>query len=211
MSWPLRLWRFLAWFLWVKSPGGKHAVLRWLIGLILLAVDLTPFMLFYETIMDWIKWNTRPLTKDERDIVKSVFGDYFPVPLISVDSSSFPVKKKWTTAYVSFHCINYFEKIPVPIFVHEMVHIWQYRRYGSTYISEAIWAQKWGGGYDYKGLEALQKYSQGKGLEAFNFEQQADIIEDYYRWKNGLPLQWAVNVPGIGQMLETYAQQVRRR
>lgn len=211
MVWPARVWRLLSWLLWIRSPRGKHAVPRWITGLILLSVDLTPMILAYETILDWIKWNTRPLTKDEKEVAKSVFGEDFPVPLISVDSSSFPVRKKWTAAYVSFHSVNYHQVIPLPIFVHELVHIWQYRRYGSAYISEAIWAQKWGGGYNYKGIEALQKYSQGKGLAAFNFEQQADIIEDYYRWKNGLPLQWAVNTPGIGHVLEFYKKQLEPR
>jgi hypothetical protein len=51
-------------------------------------------------------------------------------------------------------------------------------------------------------------YSEGKGLSAFNFEQQADIIEDYYRWKNGMPLHWAANVPGIGEVLEKYKNEL---
>ena len=63
-------------------------------------------------------------------------------------------------------------------------------------------------GYDYGGLEPLVHYSQGKGLSAFNFEQQADIIEDYYRWTAGMPLQWALNVPGIGVVLEKYRDEL---
>jgi hypothetical protein len=77
-----------------------------------------------------------------------------------------------------------------------------------VYISEALWAQRWGGGYNYGGLAPLLHYSQGKGLSAFNFEQQADIIEDYYRWTQGLPLQWALNVPGIGEVMEKYRNEL---
>jgi hypothetical protein len=148
------------------------------------------------------------MTLRERDLAISVFGNKLPVHLITLDPDSIPVRKNRTGAYVSFHTINFHQAIADEVLIHELVHIWQYEKYGSVYISEAIWAQHWGGGYDYGGLEPLKKYSEGKGLASFNFEQQADIIEDYYRWKNGLPLQWALNVPGIGEVLEKYRNEV---
>jgi hypothetical protein len=77
-------------------------------------------------------------------------------------------------------------------------------------MSEALHAQKWGGGYDYGGLEVLKRYSEGQRLKAFNFEQQGEIIEDYYRWQHSLPMLWMVNVPGVGHVLEQYVAQVRR-
>ena len=121
-----------------------------------------------------------------------------------MDPSSWPVRRHHARAYVSFHSINFDQELPPHTFIHELVHIWQYEQYGSAYISEALWAQRWGGGYDYGGLDPLINYSAGRGLSGFNFEQQADIIEDYYRWKTGLPLQWAMNVPGVGEVLERY-------
>ncbi len=206
--WPLAVWRLILWILWINSPNGKHAIMRWLCGIVLLTVDLTPLNLLYETVMDALKKKTRPLNKEELDIVLSVFGKRFPFQLVGLDPDSIPVKKKRTTAYVSFHTINFFNVLPAQTLIHELVHVWQYRKHGSVYISEAIWAQKWGGGYNYGGLEPLIKYSEGKGLSSFNFEQQADIIEDYYRWKNGIPLQWALNVPGVGHLLEKYKDQL---
>ena len=204
LGWPLRLWRWILWLLWISNPRGKHMILRWLAGFLLLSFDLTALVLLAETLLDLIKWKTRPLSTHEKELSVSLFGNQLPLRCIAIDPDSIPVRKKKTQAYVSFHTINFLETIPDPVFVHELVHIWQYKRYGSVYISESIWAQKWGGGYNYGGLGPLLKYSEGRGLAAFNFEQQADIIEDYYRWKNGLPLQWALNVPGIGTMLEKY-------
>jgi hypothetical protein len=61
-----------------------------------------------------------------------------------------------------------------------MTHIWQYKKHGSCYITEALYAQRWGGGYNYGGEAALLKNS-NVGMKAFNFEQQAEIVEDYYR------------------------------
>jgi len=157
-----------------------------------------------ETLLDLIKGKTRPMNPREQDLAVSVFGPRLPIQCIAIDPGSIPAKRKKTTAYVSFHTINFFKTIPDYILVHELVHIWQYKRYGSAYISESIWAQKWGGGYNYGGMELLVGYSERKGLAAFNFEQQADIIEDYYRWKNNMPMQWSARTPGIGAVLEKY-------
>ena len=149
------------------------------------------------------------MTMHEIDIVKSIFGSSVRWDLISIDPGSFPAKKNWTRAYVMFQTINFYSAIPDHTLIHEMVHIWQYEKWGSAYITEALWAQRWGGGYNYGGVERLQQLA-SKGLHAFNMEKQADIIEDYYRWKNGLPLQWALNVPGVGELLERYHEDVRR-
>jgi hypothetical protein len=177
---------------------------------VLLTIDLTAIILIIETVLDFIKWKTRPLSPHEKELAFNVFGRHAPLHLMGVDPDSIPVRKNKITAYVSFHTINGSADIPDHIFIHELVHIWQYSRFGSAYISEAIWAQKWGGGYNYGGLEPLMKYKKGKGLAAFNYEQQADIIEDYFRWNNNMPLQWALNVPGIGTLLEKYKNDLSR-
>ncbi|HZV68209.1 MAG TPA: hypothetical protein VFG10_01650 [Saprospiraceae bacterium] len=164
--------------------------------------------LIYETIFDLIKWKTRPLNATEKEILFSVFGDSIKYNLIGLDPRSIPVIKRKTVAYVSFHTINFDTDIQDSTLVHEMVHVWQYQKYGAAYISEAFWAQRWGGGYNYGGLEALQKHAQGPGLSAFNFEQQADIIEEYFRWSKGLPLQWEKDASAAGEVLGEYARQI---
>ena len=50
---------------------------------------------------------------------------------------------------------------------------------------------QWGAGYDYGGLTVLKKVKEeGGSLSDFNFEQQADIIMDYYRLSIGLRTRW---------------------
>lgn len=189
-------------------PQGRHRMMRWVCGLVLLATDLLPLAWLYGTLLDLIKRKSRPLTVEELEVAGKVFGAAIPLHLITVDPQSRLVRQGMGTAYVSFFTINYWNMLPGHILVHELVHIWQYERYGSVYISEALWAQHWGGGYDYGGLEELRMYSDGAGLEAFNFEQQADIIEDYFRWLTGMPLQWTLNLPGVGAVLEKYKEQL---
>lgn len=76
-----------------------------------------------------------------------------------------------------------------PTLVHEVVHIWQYTRHGAAYIPRALYAQTTPEGYNYGGLAPLQAMSE---LEDFNYEQQADIIEDAFRLANGYQAQWVV-------------------
>ena len=75
-------------------------------------------------------------------------------------------------------------------------------------MSESIWAQWWGGGYNYGGLEALIKHKDD-GLKAFNYEQQACIIEEYFRLKHNIPLQWTRQAPELEELLEGYCREVR--
>jgi len=209
ITWPFRAWLFLLWVLWIQSPRGKHVILRWLAGMFLLAFDLIPLSLVYEILVVLFNSKVRLLNAHEMQQAHSVFGQSIALHLVALNPDSLPVRRKKTTAYVSFHTVNCYVSIPDSMLIHELVHVWQYERYGSAYISEALWAQHWGGGYDYGGIEPLKMYSEGKRLSAFNFEQQADIIEDYFRWKNGMPLQWALNVPGIGEVLEKYKSQLQ--
>jgi hypothetical protein len=160
--------------------------------------------------MDFVKVRTRPLTQQEIEIADSIFKNSIPLNLCGMDPSSIAVRKKITVAYTSLHTINFDKKIDDSTFIHELMHIWQYRKYGSLYISESIWAQRWGGGYNYGGMETLKR-NLSSGLAAFNFEQQAEIVEDFYRLKNQIRPQWiSSNEDGSG-ILETYVGEIKNR
>ena len=201
-GYPQRVLLLLKWIFWIGVPAGRHRLWRWLAGMLMLITDLTPLALAYMTILDVVKRKTRPISQEEIQAGKMIFGNQFPWHLISIDPDSIPVKNGWTKAYVQFFTINFYQVIPTPVLLHELTHIWQYQKFGSVYITESLWAQRWGGGYDYGGQVALEQLNEGQGLLSFNFEQQADIIEDYFRAKQGLTLQWAENTPEIQGHLE---------
>jgi hypothetical protein len=58
------------------------------------------------------------------------------------------------------------------LLVHEAAHVWQHQNGGTDYMSESLFAQYLGDGYDY--AKALR---QGKRWAALNPEQQAEVIE----------------------------------
>src|SRR5688500_17511142 len=153
----VRLLRFFNWLILRPPLQGRNKFLRWISCLVLLVIDITPLPLLYECLGDVIKQKSRPLNDKEKELAIEVFHNSIPLHLISVDPASLIATSKSITGYVSFQTINYDDRITSHAFIHEMMHVWQYRKRGAAYMSESIWAQWWGGGYNYGGIEALKK------------------------------------------------------
>ncbi len=67
------------------------------------------------------------------------------------------------------------------LFVHEMVHVYQFEKTGSIYIWQALAAQRSKEGYRYGGWEKLAEDRQkGWRFSNYNREQQGQIAQDYY-------------------------------
>ena len=151
------------------------------------------------------------MESDELKMASDVFGKSMPLKLIGIDPGSILINRFQAYAYVTLHTINHRKRLLPQTFIHELVHIWQYRKHGAIYMSECIWAQHWGGGYNYGGILPLKNNADKKGLAAFNYEQQAEIVEDYFRLKNDLPLQWSAWDVEIEKVLEKYILQLREK
>lgn len=173
--------------IWIFFPSGKgnpvppQNIKDWAREWIFYTLDLLCIPLLYELIFS-LKRSVRKLTTEEIEQVRSILGDTIPYDLVLIDTNSKFGMRKDVLAYVSFFMINCHTKLSMPIFMHEMVHIWQYHQFGSVYIAKALKAQRSEEGYNYGGSYVLyQAMVQGKNITHFNFEQQAEIIEDYYR------------------------------
>lgn len=180
----------------IYIPGGWQAtrwqlILYWLAELWLHLLSLLGIGEWYETFMDWLKFNSRKLTAREIKIAKSVFGDAIDYRKIRMDEKAFFGPLSLHFAYVSFNTINSWGKLSDAVLIHELVHIWQYRQMGICYMSRALMAQHSQMGYNYGGINALCEYKiKLKNLFDFNLEQQADIVADFYRIKNGFHPEW---------------------
>jgi hypothetical protein len=173
------------WFLYKISP---HV---WLFGVFVLLLDLLGIPEIYETVVDIIKWRTRPLSKFEIEHCKLIFGQQIDWYRVRIDHHAFAGPKQLKIAYVSFYTINCWGDLSLPTLIHEVTHIWQFEHFGSLYIPLALQAQMSVPSYNYGGVNQLCHLKDEKFHVAFNFEQQADIVEDYYRSQSGLPLQWS--------------------
>ncbi|MCB0670136.1 MAG: hypothetical protein KDC80_30120 [Saprospiraceae bacterium] len=196
---PKRLWRIVNHLgspfvrIW-KNPRelfnlSEH--LYWLIELLFYIFDLIGLSEIYETFADIVKFNTRPLNDNEKALVRRFFGDSLNLKRIRIDEFAFGGPKSHDFAYVSFYTINSWGELNEDIFVHELVHVWQYHQLGSVYIPRALRAQFSHEGYDYGGLANLVlAIRTGKKLSDFNLEQQGDIIADYHRILKGKNPRW---------------------
>ena len=150
-------------------------------------LDLIGLFDLYEAATNALSPGIRPLMEDEILLLRPIFGGSVPYDLIRVDERAY-VGPSWARfCYVSFHTINSWGQMSVPTLVHEVVHVWQYTHRGAAYIPRALYAQATAMGYNYGGLPALRDAAE---LEDFNYEQQADIIEDAFRLANGWQAQW---------------------
>ena len=121
----------------------------------------------------------RDLTGAEIAELRKVYGD-------SIDYSKVRVKEGSSGLFsLTGRPFTHGDTIYVPkdslplatdVLVHEMGHVWQHQHGGTDYMSEALWAQFVGDGYDFeKGI------SQGKSWSELNPEQQAELLQTAYR------------------------------
>ncbi len=177
---PLR-WRRL------RALAGRSLSGLGLLDVLFAGLDFVGLFDLYEAFTSGFFPNTRPLTAEEFRLLEPIFGQSIPYDLIRIDERAY-VGPSWASFYyVSFHTINSWRPMNAPTLVHEVVHIWQYTHRGAAYIPRALYAQTTELGYNYGGLEPLRANQQ---LEDFNYEQQADIIEDAFRLANGYQAQW---------------------
>jgi hypothetical protein len=183
---PVRLIRIVKHFiypLYRKKPNDfpPKGFMEWVADTFFYLLDILAIPELYQGAARVFKWNIRRLKLDEINLGKSVFGTSIDYNLVRIDDRTRLGTKRMALAYVSFNIINYRSVIKDEILVHELMHIWQFQHFGSIYIARAIKAQRSKEGYDYGGVANLYQLMvrQAKILD-FNFEQQADIIEDYF-------------------------------
>ena len=194
----------------LSKNTNTTAVLYWWSECMVLIISMLGVAEIYETIMDFVKFNTRPLRSWERRLAKSVYGNSINYHRVRIDEYALAACKTHSICYVSFYTINSWGKMHNSLFLHEMMHIWQYQRYGALYIPRSLAGGFSLAGYNYGGINALKEgiYS-GKRLNAFNYEQQADIVADYYRISNGYRPRWGNATPYDLPVYETYMEDVR--
>lgn len=158
-----------------------------------------------------LKSSVRPLTPAEVALAKTVYGESIDYSLVRIDERAWLGPRQFHFAYVSLNMINTFGSMSAAHFIHEMMHVWQYQHLGIKYIPLALHAQHIGQGYDYGGEQALRKaVADDKDILSFNYEQQAEMMADYFRLKVGVPGKYLPKQTQALPLLENLVSVVRQ-
>lgn len=198
--------------LWPEQFSLLNRVVNWHLTLLIYLLELLGIGEIYETITDFLKFNTRAMTAREIAIAQRIYGNQINYRRVRFDAYAYLGPRQQNICYVSFYLINSWGKMSDALLIHELVHIWQYEQMGAVYMPRALAAQASSTGYDYGGVPGLRNALGIAGdLRTFNLEQQGDIMADYYRIRNGQPPEWgngqvkhlaiyaAVIQPALGQ------------
>lgn len=120
--------------------------------------------------------------------IKDIFGDSIRYDEVIVNDSSLLAEANGnfnnsSRPFVIGNVINSDGVIDDRTFIHEMVHIYQYNKYGWSYLPAAgIEVARGNYNYDYSDLERIAKDNDfdGNKFEQFGLEEQAEIVADYY-------------------------------
>lgn len=186
-SYLIRVSRFVFHFLqWIPAVRKSHlpskGMSEWFMDLLFYCLDLILIPDAIDLTLTWILPKIRLLNEEEKKYINKYFNSQVDTSNIRISYRIPDWIEKLAVAFVTFNTIHFSERISLPIFIHEVVHIWQYQKFGSVYIYRALKAQNSTEGYNYGGLENLySKMLNNYIFTDFNFEQQGEIFEDYCR------------------------------
>jgi hypothetical protein len=189
-----------------------------------LLVDCMFLFDIYEIATNLYKPSTRPLTK--REILRGydIFGDSLDYKLVMIDTQAKMLTKSMGVIYVSGNTINSWGAFADDYLIHELVHVWQYQHFGAGYAACALKAQRTEAGYNYTFLpqkaetvivnatEATkEQWFEKKSILNFNAEQQGDLVQDYFKIKNGLKPEWCDFDTSLASKYERYILEIKTK
>lgn len=137
---------------------------------------------------------SRPMSRWEVGQARLVFGDAIDYESVTIADGSLLARIMSLGGYARTVGNTIFfptgGSADMAWMVHELTHVWQYQKTGWTYAIKAIWAQLTEGyNYTENGKTPEQSLrdarTAGKTLYDYNFEQQGDLLADYYRRLQG--------------------------
>ncbi len=195
LQFPKRLVRLFTYpfspFYFPENGGSRFRTFPLLLADCLFLIDT------YEIFTNLYKTSARPLTQREILRGREIFGKSIDFQVVMIDGRAKWLTRSMGVIYVGANTINSWGAFPDDYLIHELVHVWQYQHFGAGYVACALKAQGSPAGYNY--TYTSSKIQQGIKNESwfekpsflnFNAEQQGDLVQDYFKIKNGFKAEW---------------------
>jgi hypothetical protein len=165
-----------------KQPSyGESTWWMWPVELLFLIFDLVGIPDYIMQLRLLFNSQIRSINDREIKVITHFFGTPSFLNDIWMSTSDSFRLRKFAHAFVLHNSINFHQSISDSILIHEAMHVLQYHLVGSIYIIRSLMAQRSSEGYGYGGSEAIyHNMLIGKSIWQYNYEQQAQIIQDYY-------------------------------
>ena len=129
----------------------------------------------------------RALSRSEKNLAKSVFGNTINYDMVKVTNTVGGGGRPWTTNTPPIYTLNVGDKYPSltakyrkSLLIHELTHVWQGQHLVPFMLNSAahqtLSAIENGGN-----VSKAYRYTLGKRWGQYNVEQQASIVEDWFR------------------------------
>lgn len=134
--------------------------------------------------MQWFGIKPRGLTLGEEAAARAVFGDAIDWWRVRIWPRAFTPFQPCNTAVTPFGAVHFRATDHLPDFstrwsdmawlIHELVHVWQHQT-GQWVIPRGLWERRY----------AYDVIKSGKPFHRYGIEQQAAIVEDWFRMTQG--------------------------
>lgn len=131
---------------------------------------------------------TRTLTPAERSIAQSVFGNSVNLDFVHLTNTLGAQERPWTTNSPPFYTVNvgpaFNDMTSEPdrreLLIHELSHVWQ-GQHGVPFMANSGAHQTLSAILNGGDPNPAYAYTPGANWSTYNVEQQASIVEDWYR------------------------------
>ncbi len=182
-SLPIRVKRLITHLVFINEKIGlgfkrRTYIIEWLLSSILLLLDIVLIPELLSIVFIWVN-KVRGLSPKEKEIKTILFNKSLEIPIILNDNARITTNKG-KYAFVGYYIVNSCG-MSERTFAHELVHFYQFSKFGSAYIIRSLLAQRSINGYNYGGVENLKQMMElNAPAKHLNYEQQGEVLADYY-------------------------------
>ncbi len=179
--WKVNLRELFRFYDYRKIGFSSLTSLMWLsLEKLLIFTSLLGLDYLYEIFVKYLT-NSRKLRPEERRLAATIFRSSLDFDRVRINENRSFGTQKGKVVYASIRSINSYHSLDRRTLIHELTHIWQYQKYGVSYIMRALAAQASPQAYQYGKESFFRDWVIGRNdIRNLNYEQQASAIEEFY-------------------------------